>query len=207
MDAAQPVIVEPADARVAAADYYARTARERELCESASRPDWLYLAIPPLLVAGAVTLDAEVFKYDWSIFGGTTGSPAVRDIGPSLVGLTWGLFLGSFYPSMPKCSPHFVSTVPPEGEVRTSWPVAFAFAILAGATAPIIDYMAIGPVPDAWTDGERVSRVLLAGGLAFGAALIPYILPPKTVRAVRELVNLRATVSAQSSFVSYTFQF
>jgi hypothetical protein len=203
-------IVEPAPPRVAASDYYARDAHERELCESASHPDWLYLAIPPLLVAGAITLDAQVFKYDWATFGGgkdTNGSTVVRDIGPMLVGATWGLFMGSFYPSMPKCSPHFVSTMPPEGEVRTMWPIALAFAILAGATAPVIDYIAIGPVPEGWSDAERVSRIVLAGAFAFGGALIPYLLPPKTIRATRELLNLRATVSAQSSFVSYTFQF
>lgn len=200
-------IVEPAPPRVAATDNYARNDRERELCESASKPDWLYLAIPPLLVAGAVTLDAQVFKYDWATFGGTNGSPVVRDLGPALVGLTWGTFIGSFYPSMPKCSPHFVSTIPPEGQVRTSWPIALSFALLAGATAPVIDYIAIGPVPEGWTDAERVSRIVVAGVLGFGAALIPYLIPPKTVRAMRELVNLRASVSAQSSFVSYTFQF
>jgi hypothetical protein len=200
-----PAIVEFAP--VAATDNYARNARERELCESASRPDWLYIAIPPVLVAVAIALDTQVFKYDWATFGGTNGSPVVRGIGPALVGLTWGTALGSFYPSMPKCSPHFVNTIPPEGQVRTSWPVALAFAALAGATAPIIDYIAIGPVPDAWTDAERVSRIIIAGTFAFGAALIPYLIPPKTVRAARELVNLRATVSAQSSFVSYTFHF
>ncbi len=200
-------IVEPAQSKVAASDNYARDAREKELCESASHPDWLYLAIQPLLVAGAITLDAQVFKYDWATFGGTTGSPVVRDIGPVLVGATWGMFMGSFYPSMPKCSPHFVTTIPPEGQVRSDWPIAFAFAILAGATAPIVDYIAIGPVPDAWTDAERVSRIVLAATFAFGTALIPYVLPPKTLRAMRELMKLRATVSAQSSFVSYTFNF
>jgi hypothetical protein len=200
-------IVEPASPRVAATDNYARNDRERELCTSASHPDWLYLAIPPLLVAGAITLDTQVFKYDWATFGGTDGSPVVRDIGPALLGLTWGVALGSLLPSMPKCSPHFVSTIPPEGQVRTSWPVAFAFALLAGATAPMIDYIAIGPVPEAWTDAERVSRVIIAGTLAFGAAFIPYLIPPKTVRAMHQLFDLRATVSAQSSFVSYTFHF
>ncbi len=200
-------IVEPAQPKVAASDNYARDAREKDLCESASHPDWLYLAIQPLLVAGAVTLDTQVFKYDWATFGGTNGSPIVRDIGPMLVGATWGMFIGSFYPSLPKCSPHFVSTIPPEGQVHSMWPAAFAFAILAGATAPIGDYIAIGPVPDAWTDGERVSRVILAASFAFGTALIPYVLPPKTLRAARELLNLRASVSAQSSFVSYTFNF
>jgi hypothetical protein len=210
VDTAPPAIVEPAPPpppRVAATDFYARGSREAELCESASKPDWLYLAIPPLLVAGAITLDTQVFKYDWSVFGGTTGSTFVRDIGPALVGATWGLFIGSFHPSMPKCSPHFVSTAPPEGQVRTSWPIALSFALLAGITAPVVDYIAIGPVPDAWTDGERVSRLVVAGAFAFGMALFPYLVAPKPLRAMRELINLRATVSAHGTFVNYTLHF
>lgn len=203
----EPVPEKPGLGRVASTDLYARSARERELCETASHPDWLYLAIQPLLVAGAITLDTQVFKYDWSVFGGTEGSTFVRDIGPELLGLTWGTFVGSFLPSMPKCSPHFASTVPPEGQVRTPLTLAFAFAFFAGVTAPIIDYIAIGYVPPSWSDGERVSRVVLASTFAFGAAFIPYLLPPATVRAARELEKIRATVSAQGGFVTYTTSF
>ncbi len=203
-----PAVVEPAPTHaVAAQQIYPRGAREEELCSSASHPDWLYLSIPPLLVAGAIALDTQVFKYDWSVFGGTDGSPVVRDVGPALVGMTWGLFIGSFMPSMPKCSPHFVTTIPAEGQVATPWPVALSFALFAGITAPIVDYIAIGTVPDAWGDGERVSRIVVAGLFGFGAALLPYLLPPKTVRAARELERIRATVSARGTFVSYTLPF
>ena len=198
---AQPAIVQPADlqTRVAATDNYARSERERDLCETASKPDWLYLTIPFALSAGAVVLDSLVMKYD--------PNEAVRDLGPALVGLTWGTFIGAFWPSMPKCQSHYVTTAPPEGDVRASWPVAFAFALLAGATAPVVDYIAIGPVPDAWGNAERVSRIVISGTIAFGAAFIPYLIPPRTVWAARQLQHLRASVSAQSSFVSYTFQF
>jgi hypothetical protein len=205
---AQPAIVEvggsadggtPQFGSVAATDNYARSDQERELCDKASRPDWLYLAIPPVLTAGALVLDSIVVKYD--------PNEPVRDIGPLLVGLTWGTFIGSFWPSMPKCSPHYVTTAPPEGDVHASWPVAFAFALLAAATAPVVDYIAIGPVPDAWSNAERVTRIVLAGTVAFGAAFIPYLIPPKTVWAARQLQHLRANISAQSSFVSYTLQF
>lgn len=192
---------------VAATDFYGRNARETDLCVAASKPDWLYLAIPPALVAGAIALDVAVFKYDWASFGGTDGSPAVRDIGPALVGATWGLFMGSFMPSMPKCSPHFVTTVPPEGQVRTSWPIALSFALLAGITAPMVDYIAIGPVPLAWTDGERVSRIAVASAFAFGMALFPYLVAPKPLRAMRELYNIRASITPQASFVSYSMRF
>ncbi len=194
-----PAILEPAPARVAALDIYPRTPRERELCESASSPDWLYLAIPPVLVAGAIALDTQVFKYDGSAF--------VRSLGPVTFGLTWGLFIGSFYPSMPKCSPHWVPTAPPEGEVRTSWPIALSFALLAAVSAPVLEYITIGPVPTTWDDPERISRIVFASGFAFAAAFIPYVLPPKTVRASRELMRLRPSVSAHGSFVSYTLQF
>ena len=206
-----PAVVEPAPppprlGAVAAQGNYARDARERDLCESASHPDWLYLSIPPLLVAGAIALDTQVFK-NWDYGNGGAGSAVVRDIGPGMIGLTWGLFIGSFMPSMPKCSPHYVSTTPPEGQVATPWPVALSFAFLAGMTAPIVDYIVIGSVPDAWTDAERVSRIVLSGALAFGAALLPYLLVPKTVRAARELERIRATVTAQGAYVSYTLPF
>jgi hypothetical protein len=205
-----PAIVVPAPEkpgldRVASTDFYARSAREKELCESASHPDWLYLAIQPVLVTGAILLDTEVLK--WNTVGGPGGSEVVRDIGPALVGLTWGSLVGSFMPSMPKCSPHFVSTIPPEGQIRTPLTLAFAFAFLAGMTAPFVDSIAIGQVPDAWSTGERVTRLVLSSTFAFGAAFIPYLLPPKTERAARELEHIRATVSAQGAFVSYTLQF
>ena len=196
MDAAPPP---PPTMIVAATDLYPRGSRERELCDAASHPDWLYLAIPPLLVAGAIALDTQVFKYDPNV--------SVRELGPTFVGLTWGLFVGSFYPSLPKCSPHFTTTVPPEGQVRTSWPIALSFAIFAGMTAPVVDYIAIGSVPDQWNDGERVARVLLSGGLAFGAALIPYLIPPKPLRATRQLLDLRPSVSAHGTFVTYSLRF
>lgn len=208
MDTAPPAIVEPAPPpppRVAATDFYARGSREAELCESASKPDWLYLAIPPALVAGAVVLDAFVFKYDQTTLG--TDNAFVRDLGPALVGATWGLFVGGFHPSMPKCSPHFVTTAPPEGQVRTSWPIALSFALLAGITAPVVDFIAIGPVPDAWSDGERVSRIIVAGAFGFGMALFPYLVAPKPLRAMRELINLRATVSAHGTYLNYTLHF
>jgi hypothetical protein len=196
----------PPPMTVAATDFYPRGSREEQLCDEASRPDWLYLSIPPLLVAGAIVLDTQVFKYDWSTFN-YSGSTFVRELGPTFIGLTWGLFIGSFHPSLPKCSPHFAGAIPPEGQVRTSWPIALSFALLAAASAPFVDFIAIGPVPPAWDDGERVTRVILASTLAFGSALIPYVLPPKTLRAARELLGLRPSISAHASFVSYSLRF
>jgi len=190
---------------VAATDFYGRDAHEKDLCESASKPDWLYLGIQPLLVAGAIALDTQVFKYE--AFADGTGGSVVRDFGPALVGATWGMFVGSFVPSLPKCSTHFVTTVPPEGQVRTQWPIAIAMAAFAGVTAPIVDYLSIGSTPTNWTDGERVSRIFVASTFAIGFALFPYLVAPKPLRAMRELYKIRASVTPQASFVSYTIQF
>jgi hypothetical protein len=186
---------------VAATDLYPRTAEEKDLCKQASHVDWLYLSIPPALVTGAIILDTQVFKPDQH--------PAVRNVGPSLIGLTWGVFIGSFYPSLPKCSPHFVTTAPPEGQVRTNWPIAFA--LFAGMTAPIVDWIALGPAVDPngvnYTTEEQVSRVILAGVIGFGAALIPYLLPPAPLRASRKLIDIRPTVSAHGGAIQAVIRF
>jgi hypothetical protein len=196
LDAAPP----PPAITVAATDLYPRNAREQELCDAASRPDWLYLAIPPVLLAGAIVLDvSDAVKY--------AGSAPVRVLGSGSIGLTWGLLVGSIYPSMPKCSHHFTTTAPPEGQVRTTWPIAVSFALLAAITAPILDYVALGPVPVDWGTDERVTRVVVASALAFGTAFIPYLIPPKPMRATRELLNLRPAISAHSAFISYSLQF
>jgi hypothetical protein len=133
-------------------------------------------------------------------------------MGPTVLGLTWGLWIGSFYPSMPKCSPHFTSTTPPEGRVRTDWGIAVGMALFAAMTAPLMDWIVIGPVPqvgnlEIWPTEERVARVLLAGGTAFAAAFIPYILPPLPVRAMNQLIDIRPTVGPHSAFLSASMRF
>jgi hypothetical protein len=50
-------------------------------------------------------------------------------------------------------------------------------------------------------------RLILAGtGGALGA-LLPYLLPPKTWRAAKELEHLRAGADAHGAFVGYTIRF
>lgn len=184
---------------LAATDIYPRDAQERELCDRASGADWLYMAVPPFLVAGAIVLDSQGLKYQDSAF--------VRTLGPASVGLTWGFFVGGFYLALPKCSPHWVPGAPPEGDVRATWPMAIAMAMFAGATAPIVVGIETGPLPTSWTTAERAGRVVTAGLVGFGSALLPYVLPPKTWRAAKELQRLRATVSEEGAYVSWGMAF
>jgi hypothetical protein len=184
----------------AATDERPRGKRETELCESASTPDWMYFGAGIVLLAGSITLDTEV-KYSSSI--------DVRQLGPSAVGLTWGFTLSGGYLSIPKCSMDYVGGSPPEGNVRTAWPMALAFAALAGISAPLLAATEIGVPSPSWSDGERVTRVFLASGFGVAGALLPYALPPKTWRAAKELEHLRAgtTADGRGGFVSWSVRF
>jgi hypothetical protein len=186
-------VVQVAPPPPAATDIYPRDQRERDLCKKASSPDWLYLAIPPVLVAGAIALDSQGLKYQ--------ESSVVRMIGPATVGLTWGFMFGGSYLALPKCSPTYVSTIPPEGDVRPTWPVALAIAMFAGATAPIVVGIETGGAPASWETIERSMRLVTAGVFGFGAALLPYLLPPKTWRAFKELRDIRAGATKDGFFV------
>ena len=194
-----PAEIAPALARPAATDLYPREARERELCDKAGSPDWLYVSIPTALAVGAIVLDNQVIMRD--------ANPGVRMIGANLVGATWGFFVGSWWPAMPKCSPHWVPGAPPEGNVRNDLPIALAIALFAGITAPVAVAIETAWMPDTWDNTERVLRTVMPGVVAFGTALLPYLFPPKTLRAARELQNLRASADSRGAFVSYTLQF
>jgi hypothetical protein len=184
----------------AATDERPRGKRETELCESASTPDWLYFGASVVLTVGAITLDNEV-KYDSSIF--------VRQLGPSSVGFFWGLTLSGGYLSIPKCTMDYAGGYPPEGDVRVVWPMAVAFAVLAGITAPILVATENGVPSPSWTDGEREMRVGLASGFGVLGTLVPYLLPPRTWSAARELEHLRAgtTADGRGGFVSWSVRF
>ena len=200
MDAPPPPPPPPPAYVYAATDERPRGAHETELCAKASTPDWLYLGAGVLLTAAAITLDNDV-KYNNSQF--------IRQLGPSSVGLTWGFTLGGGYLSIPKCSMDFVPSLPPEGDVRATWPMATAFAVLAGLTAPVIVAVENGAPSPFWDNGERVSRVLLASGFGVAGSLLPYLIPPRTWSASRELQRLRAgaTQDGRGVFVSYGIRF
>ncbi len=200
MDALPPPPPPPPAYVYAATDERPRGPREIELCRKASKPDWLYLGGSLVLTAGAIVGDT---------FARNSGSEFVRDLGPSGVGLTWGIMLGGGYLSIPKCAPDYVQGPPPEGNARTDWEVAVAFAALAGLTAPLIVGTETGTIPVHWSDAERVGRLALASGFGIAGALLPYLLPPKTWRAAKELEHLRAgeTEDGRGAFVSWRVRF
>jgi hypothetical protein len=190
----------PAFSVNAPGDIYPRGSRERELCAVASRPDWLYLGGLVVLDAGSIWFDSwETTKYSASL--------AVRLRGPAAVGVTWGATIGGAWLSLPKCSPEWVGEMPREGQVREHWPLALSLALLAGVTAPVINGIAIGPLPDLWTTPEREAHLVVAGVTAFGAALLPYLLPPTTWAAARELDRIRFGADPHGAFVGYTRTF
>ena len=183
LDALPPPPTEPPAYRYAASDIRPRQAREIELCEKASGFDWQYTGTFLLGFLGSVYLNIGHLKH--------TQEPGIRLIGPGLVGFTWGGFLGGGYLSLPKCDPTWAPSVPPEGDVRASWPIATTIAILAGATAPVMDFTFLGPVKQEWTVPERSARVFIGIGAGVIGSLFPYLLPPRTWTAKKEIERMR----------------
>ena len=191
-------------------DIYPRNARERELCEQASRPDWLYLG-------ALVAIDAAAFWAGSSAPIKYTSSLPIRFTGPIMIGLAWGATVGGAWLALPKCSPEWVVESPREGRIRESWPLALSFALLAGTTAPIINAIAFGnctyqcgngSLPLAWSTFEREMHVVAAGIAGAGGALLPYLIPPRTWAAAHELDRLRFGADAHGGgFVSYSATF
>ncbi len=179
---AQPAMDPPAY-RYAATDLRPRSSREMELCEKASTFDWQYTGAWFLGFVGSVWLNIDVLKL--------SNEPGIRLIGPGLVGFTWGATLGGGYLSLPKCDPTWTPNVPPEGDVRASWPLAAAITVLAGAMGPVMDFTFLGPVKTEWTVPERSARVFIGIGSGMLGALFPYVLPPRTWSAKKEIEKLR----------------
>ncbi len=159
-------------------------------------------------MGGLVVLDAGAIWFDSWETTKYSGNLAVRMSGPAAVGLTWGATIGGAWLSLPKCSPEWVGESPREGRVRADWPLALSLALLAGATAPVINGIAIGPLPDSWSTFEREMHLVTAGVVAFGAALLPYLLPPTTWTAARQLDGLRFGADARGgAFIGYAARF
>jgi hypothetical protein len=188
--AAPPVAAQ----RIAATEYAPREGRERELCMQASRADTLYMAITAKAFLGSIII--QVATKNASDIG-------VRMLGPGFVGLSWGWMLGGGYLAFPKCHPNFVGDPPPEGGGRPAWPVAITLAALSGATAPMITGVVTGPLVSTWTTEERVTRLVVAGVSAVAGALLPYLLPPRTWRAARELERLRIEAGPQGAVLGW----
>jgi hypothetical protein len=196
---------------VAPGDIYPRSSREEELCAKASRPDYLYLG-------GLVAVDVAATWFGTYYNVKYSDSVALRAIvSPGVIGVTWGATISGAFLSFPKCNPHWVGETPLEGDVRTDWPLAIALALLAGATAPIWYGTVIGynlqfndiapspgdPNPPMWSTPEREAHLVVAGVAGFGGALLPYLFPPSTVRAARELNRLRFGYDGRSGYFGY----
>jgi hypothetical protein len=186
-------------------DIYPRDAREAELCARASSPDWVYLSALGLLNVGTIALGS----YRWITQAGAGPSLA----GPAMIGTAWGWLVGGAWLALPKCDPKWVGTSPREGEVRHEWPLALSLALLAGATAPVVNGIALSislgyPLPADWSDEYRAAELVVAGLTGFVGALIPYVLPPRTLRAARELERLRFGADGRGgALLTYEAQF
>jgi hypothetical protein len=208
LDAPPP---QPISVLVAPGDIYPRGSREEDLCAKASHPDWLYLGgLLALDVAGIWAGSSFDIKYSDSV--------PLRMTGPVMIGVTWGATLGGSWLALPQCSPEWVRWTPREGNVRATWPVALSLALLAGVTAPVVNGIAIGTycatpacqggLPADWSTFEREMHLVTAGLAGFGGALLPYLLPPRTWSAARELDRLRFGADGRGGvFVGYAMSF
>lgn len=190
----------PAARFVAPGDLGPRTDEERQLCEKAARPDFLYLG-------GLLALDVgAVLAHPWLKYAPTQGE---RALGPMFIGLAWGATLGGGVLATPQCDPLAAPVGPPEGEIRKRWPLTIAVSTIAAATAPFITGIVTGPLDRRWTYGERSSRMWLAALSGLTGSLLPHIpfLSPKPYRAVRQLERLRVEPNVAGVGVSYTLTF
>ena len=197
--AALPPAPDEAPYVYAATDIRPRQTKEIELCDKASHFDWQYTGAFALGFAASVYLNIDRLKH--------TGHAALRLLGPGLEGFTWGGFLSGGYLSLPKCDPLWAYGPPPEGNVRAQWPIATAIAVVAGVTAPIMDYTFLGPVKLQWAVEERSARIFVAAGMGVLGALFPYILPPRTWSAAKEIERMRIQGTPGGAQVSYTLAF
>ncbi|HVH45643.1 MAG TPA: hypothetical protein VM925_24985 [Labilithrix sp.] len=197
--AALPPAPDQAPYVYAATDIRPRQTREIELCERASSFDWQYTGAFALGFATSVYLNIDILKHN--------GQPGIRLLGPGLVGFTWGGFLSGGYLSLPKCDPLWAYGPPPEGNVRMQWPLATAIAIVSGVTAPIMDYVFLGAVKREWLVTERTARVFVGAGLGVLGSLFPYLLPPRTWAAAKEIERMRVQGLPGGAQVSYTLAF
>jgi hypothetical protein len=132
---------------------------------------------------------------------------AVRMLGPAFIGLSWGATIGGGYLALPKCRIDYVGSPPPEGDVRSPWPVALSLALLGATMGPIMNGISTGPLPLEWSTEERAMRIVTSGVAGAVGALVPYLLPPRTWRAARELERLRLEGDQHRAFVGYTLRF
>ena len=195
----------PAQVREAPAYVYAandlrpRQPKEIELCETASHFDWQYTGAFALGFSASVYANIDRLKHQ--------GEVGLRLLGPALVGFTWGGFLSGGFLSLPKCDPLWAEGAPPEGNIRADWPMATAITVLAGVTAPFMDYAFLGPVKVFWAVEERSARVFIASATGMLGALFPYLLPPRTWSARKQIDRMRVEGTIGGASMTYTVRF
>jgi len=197
--AAAPAPPVPPGAYVyAPGDIYPRGLEEQRLCAAASRPDWIYLGGLVVLDVGAIAVGSLSALQN-------SGSLPVRFVGPVAIGVTWGATVGGAWLALPKCSPEWIGETPREGKVRSNWPVALSLALLAGATAPVINAIVAGyDTSSPWSTFEREMHVVAAGLAGFGGAFLPYLLPPQTWAAAQKLDRIRFGTDGRGGyFIGY----
>ncbi len=199
MDAAPPPPPPlPAAYAYAPGNIYPVNDRERELCATASTPDWAYMGELVLLDVASVAFTSPM-KY--------APPEGMRLFATTYAGLTLGATLSGVYLALPKCDPHWVSYSPREGDVHLDWPLAASIGLISGVIAAGMYGVEVGPLPLQWSTNERVAHLLLAGLAGVGGSLLPYLVPPKTWRAAKELANLRAGISSNGGFIGYSVSF
>jgi hypothetical protein len=184
-------------------DIYPKGPEEERLCGAASKPDWLYLL--GLLAGDSVAITLASLD---ALKSSSTPWP-LRFVGPIGIGVSWGATVGGAWLALPKCSPEWIGESPREGAVRASWPVALSLALLAGATAPVVDAIVSNSYSSSpWSDFEREMHIVAAALAGFGGALLPYVLPPRTWAAAQELDHLRVGADGHGTyFVGFVAKF
>ncbi len=178
-------------------DLYPRGEQERALCERASHTDWLYLATTGLLSVGGGWVNSEV-KY--------ASSSVVRHIGPAAMGLSIGWLLGGLPLSLSQCESTYVRFPMHEGDVTQRTALAVAMALGSVVLATFTMGIATGPLPKEWSTEERAGRLFVTSGFAFGGALLPYVLPPRSWAAAEKLRRLRFEADDRGLSLGYSYR-
>lgn len=66
-----------------------------------------------------------------------------------------------------------------------------------------MDYAFLGPVKLQWPVAERSARVFVAAGAGVLGALFPYLLPPRTWSAAKEIERMRIEGMPGGAQLSY----
>jgi hypothetical protein len=194
-----PAVVQEQPYLYAATDIRPRQQKEIELCEKASHFDWQYTGAMGLLFATSVYFNLDYFKQH--------GPVSIRMIGPMTEGFFWGGFLSGGFLSLPKCDPLWAQGPPPEGNVRAAWPIATAITLLSAISAPFLDYTFLGFQKPGWSTEEKSARIFIASGFGVMGALFPYLLPPRTWSAAKQIEKMRVEGYRDGAVLSYRVLF